>query len=112
MNKEEFIAIKEKWHEYTKLLSFEPDAIHYERWYEELLEAGESILPFIMDDIQDIILADGKEVKSPLWFSFLCKITECNPIPKKHRGQIMQMYHDWMVWYLTIYEDDPDDTNI
>jgi len=95
MDKEEFIALKDKWYEETCYIS-SPQVINDHECARKIAKEGEEVLPFIFDDI--------RKGTSTHWFFILREITGCSPIPKHHAGYISQLNKDWIEWYDRIYK--------
>lgn len=97
MTKRKFMKLSRKWQEETKHLS-SVTAMMDNNNIKEIIDAGESVIPFIIDEMIETL--NGH------WSSALTEITECNIIPKHHRGYIKIMANDWIKWYSEIYRED------
>lgn len=98
MNKDDFYKLKEQWYDDTCFSSNICDTNSHSA-VEKFIKAGESILPFIFEDI--------KNKTNVHWFYILINITGSNPVLKKHSGYIQMMYRDWLIWYHEIYLKEP-----
>jgi len=50
---------------------------------------GKSVIPLMLEDLS----------RNPLyWLTALRQITQENPIPSEHKGEIKQMVEDWQNW--------------
>ena len=94
MTKRKFMKRSRQWHEETAHLSSVTEMMNNSS-IKEIIEAGESVVPFIIDEMIETL--NGH------WGMVLSEITECNIVPKHHSGYIRLMANDWIKWYHEIY---------
>jgi len=58
--------------------------------YKELVEAGPSIIPVLLEDM--------REHPSLLWISALEELTGVNPVLEKDRGRVVKTSDRWVDW--------------
>lgn len=83
-----FNRLAQKWREETRLLS-SVSQITQHRAYREIVEMGTSVLPCILNELQD---------EPDHWFDALYEITHENPVPPGLRGNITAMAQVWVSW--------------
>ncbi len=83
-----FEAMFRQWKSETALLS-SGTAIVTHPAYQEIIQLGEEVLPFILIKL--------REDPSHLFYA-LYLITGENPVPKEHVGKLPLMTADWLAW--------------
>lgn len=91
--RKEFNELKDRWVEETLLYS-NPNQIYDHPNYQQILDMGEEVVPFIIEDLKK---------NDHLWFHALQHLTGQNPIKNEHRGDFNLMKQDWIDWYETNY---------
>jgi hypothetical protein len=88
MNRVEFNRIASKIMEDTKYSSRAGDIVDHPD-HQKLIEAGDIIIKYILQDIQ----------KEPAhWFLTLYLLTGESVIKEEHRGMVPEMTEDWLEW--------------
>jgi len=83
-----FDALSRQWYEETFVLSSTTEICSHNA-YLEIINMGDKVLPFILEDLQ----------KSPNhWFSALRSITGSDPVLPEQRGRMKQMAKAWIDW--------------
>ena len=95
MEKEEFDRLFEKWMRDTGVYSTINHIMEHEN-VPVLVAAKESILPFLMEKLEDR--------RCMGIFEMLKLITGCNIVPKHHSSRSNLMAADWQHWYKEIYK--------
>lgn len=90
MDRQTFNDHLEQWVKDTAHLSAVEDMQDHPS-YEALKDAGEDILPFVFEVIEDRVVSVGL-------FTLLADITGAQPIEKDHRGHVPSMREDWLEW--------------
>jgi hypothetical protein len=85
---ERFEVLFQRWKKETALLS-SGTAIVGHPAYQEVIEMGDAVVPFILIKLQE----DPQHL-----FYALYKITGENPVPKAHAGDLDSMTADWLDW--------------
>ncbi len=84
-----FILLKNNWKEKKKLIS-STTQINEIASYQEIIEIGNDVLPFIISELK----------KEPdFWFEALAQLTGVNPIKDENLGKVELMSKDWIEWY-------------
>ena len=83
-----FNQLNQKWKEETRFVS-SGTKLFSNAAYQEIITLGKTAIPFIIDDL---IKTNSH------WFYALNKITDKNPVPNEHMGQIEEMKKDWVDW--------------
>jgi len=87
--REKFEKLKNQWREETSDISKIRFIIAHPA-YEEIIEMGKEVLPFILEDLC---------CKDPAhWFFALQKISNESPVPKADWGDIPKMTTAWLKW--------------
>ena len=86
--KNRFLDLKRRWKSAT-ILSSNSDEIINNPNYIQIINLGNDIIPFILEDL---------EVTNDHWFVALNKLTNINPISPNHFGNVIQMKNDWLTW--------------
>ena len=84
----EFALLAEEWKRETILLSA-VDMITSHQAYKRIIGMGWPVVPLILQDL---------ESDPALWFEGLTAITDAQPIPREHAGDLKAMANDWIEW--------------
>ena len=85
-----FDALRIAWHrEYGPSSSF--TEITRCPSYREIVQLGDSVLPFIFRDLE-------RRPEPDHWFDALVEITKADPVPAKDRGYSRRMAKAWLKW--------------
>jgi hypothetical protein len=82
-----FEELASKWRKETELYSSIARICEHPA-YQEIIQMGEPVIPFILRDLQ-------KELNH--WFWALVQITKANPV-SEHTSSIKEMADDWIQW--------------
>lgn len=85
---ERFQSLAEMWRSDCAYLSSTQEMVLHSA-YQQIIGMGLSALPFIFAEL---------ERKPDHWFWALRAITGQDPVPLKHRGNIVEMAHAWLIW--------------
>lgn len=83
-----FDALSNQWKQDT-MFSSNSDEIASNPSYVHIIELGQQVVPLILKDL---------EATNSLWFAALKMLTNSNPVPAKHAGNINAMKNDWLRW--------------
>lgn len=86
--KEEFLDLTKKWKKAIRFSSNSSEIVSNSN-YIMIIKLGSDVLPYILDDLAKT---------NNHWFVALNKITNANPVPPEHIGDIIQMKSDWLTW--------------
>jgi hypothetical protein len=90
----DFVDLAKQWEQETMFHSNTNIIIQHPN-VNKIIAMGEDILPLIM-----ATLDAGHWIG---WFHVLREITGCNPVLRKHAGNVKKITNDWRVWYEEIY---------
>lgn len=83
-----FFTLKSRWLSETLYTSSLTD-IYLNPSYQKIIGLGSGVLPFIIHDLE----------KAPnWWFRALESLTDENPVPPEHHGNLEMMAADWIDW--------------
>jgi hypothetical protein len=83
-----FQLLAEKWKEESRFLSFVRQRTQLVT-YQAIIDMGKPVIPCILAEIQ---------VQPNHWFAALKQLTGINPILPEHRGNLIAMTNDWLLW--------------
>lgn len=86
--KELFVELANRWHEETDHLS-SPSRITGNDAYLKIISMGNSVVPFILQDLQD---------RGGDWYLALRILSDNDPVPPEARGDVKQMKECWVRW--------------
>ena len=86
--KDRFLDLKSKWKSDT-IFSSNSDEIVNNPNYIKIIDLGEDVIPFILEDLQ---------VTNNHWFVALKNLTNVDPTEPNHRGDIIALKNDWLTW--------------
>jgi len=107
MLEERFVRLASEWKKDTCLSSKIRDKVAHLA-YQKIIGMGPAAIPFILKDLQE----NGPNH----WFWALHAITEENPVPQDHPGDIVAMTEAWLQWgrtkgYLTDSQKSTNETS-
>lgn len=93
--KERYLEVSRRWRSETGLFSNAGSIISHP-CYNELIDMGIQIVPFIIEDLKNRNVGWGT-------FPLLQVLTGEHPVPKEHQGKYDLICEDWINWYNQIY---------
>lgn len=83
-----FQLLAESWKEESRFLAFAKTRTQLMS-YQAIIKMGKTVIPYILIEMQQ---------HPNHWFAALKQLTGINPILPEHRGNIIAMTNDWVLW--------------
>lgn len=86
--KHQFQSLAAEWKEAVHFYSILHKATQHPN-YQAIINMGKDALPFIFEALKE---------QPDWWFPALQAITKVNPVPPEHKGHLVKMTNDWLLW--------------